>query len=102
MQTSSLLPMIGWLLLRVLQFYIWVLIARMIISWIPLLAPQWRPKGVAASLFEIIYSLTDPPIKALRKVIPPLNLGGISLDLAFMAVFVGTYLLQYAVVQVFF
>lgn len=102
MQTGMLLPTIGWLLLKVLQVYIWILIGRMIISWIPVLAPQWRPKGLVASAFEIIYTLTDPPIKALRKIIPPLNLGGMSLDLAFMAVFVGTYLLQHVVVLVFF
>lgn len=102
MQTGALLPTIGWLLLKVLQVYIYILIARMIISWIPLLAPQWRPKGLIATGFEVIYTLTDPPIKLLRKVIPPLNLGGVSLDLAFMGVFVGTYLLQYAVVALFF
>ena len=92
---------VGLILLRILQFYIYVLIARMIISWIPLLAPQWRPKGIIASLFEIMYTLTDPPIKALRKIIPPLNLGGLSLDLAFMAVFIGCYVLQNLVIAFF-
>lgn len=92
---------VGFVLLKLLQVYIYVLIARMIISWIPMLAPQWRPKGIVASLFEIIYTLTDPPIKALRKIIPPLNLGGLSLDLAFMVVFIGCYVLQSVVIAVF-
>ena len=74
----------------------------MIISWIPIFAPQWRPKGLLASLFEVIYTLTDPPIKALRKVIPPLNLGGVSLDLAFIAVFILIYILQRVVIEVFY
>ncbi len=64
-------------------------------------APQWRPKGLIASLFEIIYTLTDPPIKALRKVIPPLNLGGMSLDLAFMAVIVLIVVAQRVILAVF-
>lgn len=93
---------VGWLLFLLLQVYIWLLIARMIISWIPMFAPQWRPKGLLASLFEVIYTLTDPPIKALRKVIPPLNLGGVSLDLAFIAVFILIYILQRVVIAVFY
>lgn len=60
----------GWLLYMLLQVYIWLLLARMIISWIPMFAPRWRPRGILASLFEIIYTLTDPPIRALRKIIP--------------------------------
>ena len=54
-----------------------------------------------ASVFEIVYTLTDPPIKALRKLIPPLNLGGVSLDLAFMAVLILIVVLQRVVIAVF-
>lgn len=93
---------IGWIVLMALQIYIWILLVRMIISWVPMFAPQWRPKGLVASLFEIVYTLTDPPIKAFRKVIPPLNLGGVSLDLAFMAVFVAILVLQRVVIAFFY
>lgn len=92
---------VGWVLYMALQIYIWVLLGRMLISWIPMFAPQWRPKGLIASLFEIVYTLTDPPIKALRKVIPPLNLGGMSLDLAFMAVIVLIVVAQRVILAVF-
>lgn len=92
---------VGWALYMALQVYIYVLLARMLISWIPMFAPQWRPKGLIASLFEIVYTLTDPPIKALRKVIPPLNLGGVSLDLAFMAVIVLIVVAQRIILSVF-
>lgn len=91
----------GWVLFMALQTYFYLLIARMVISWIPVLAPSWRPRGFVASIFEIVYTLTDPPIKALRRVIPPLDLGGISLDLAFMAVLVIIYALQRLVVIFF-
>lgn len=93
---------IGWILYMVLQVYIYILLGRMIISWIPMFAPQWRPKGIIASLFEIVYTLTDPPIKALRKVIPPLHLGGMSLDLAFMVVLVLIMVLQRLIIGFFF
>ena len=92
---------VGSMLFWVLQFYTWILLARMIISWVPMFAPQWRPKGLVASAFEIVYTLTDPPIKALRKLIPPLNLGGVSLDLAFMAVLILIVVLQRVVITVF-
>ncbi len=92
---------VGYVVYMALQIYIWVLLGRMLISWIPMFAPQWRPKGLIASLFEIIYTLTDPPIKALRKVIPPLNLGGMSLDLAFMAVIVLIVVAQRVILAVF-
>ncbi len=89
---------LAWLLFLACQLYIWVLIARMIISWIPLIVPHWRPGRLVASVFEIIYTLTDPPINFLRRFIPPLNLGGVSLDLAFMAVFVLIYMIQRIIV----
>ena len=37
-------------------------------------------------LLEVVYSITDPPIKALRRVIPPLRLGNVALDLSFLIV----------------
>ncbi|EPH02623.1 hypothetical protein HMPREF1531_01931 [Propionibacterium sp. oral taxon 192 str. F0372] len=92
---------IGFLLATALQIYIYLLIARMIISWVPALVPQWRPTGGVASVFEVVYTVTDPPIKMLRRVIPPLDLGGVSLDLAFMAVFVLVYVLQTLVHNLF-
>ena len=44
-------------------------------------------------MLEVCYSITDPPIKALRKVVPPLRLGSVALDLSFLIVFFGAYLL---------
>ena len=94
--------LIGIGLIRLLGLYLYILIARMIISWIPFIAPTWRPPRVLAVIFELVYSLTDPPIRACRKFIPPLNLGTVSLDLGFMVVFFGVYLLQRVVAIIFF
>lgn len=64
-------------------------------------APQSAPEGSGGLGLRDRLHLTDPPIKALRKVIPPLNLGGVSLDLAFMAVLILIVVLQRVVIAVF-
>ncbi len=79
--------MIGSVLALVLWLYLLVLIGRIIFDWIQVFAREWRPRGVVLVLAELIYSLTDPPLRALRKVIPPLNLGQFRLDLGFMVLF---------------
>ena len=67
-----------------LDLYFVVLIARLVFDWIQLFAREWRPKGPILVVAEFVYTLTDPPLKAIRKVVPPLRLGGIALDLAFI------------------
>ncbi len=76
----------------VLIFFV-LLIGRLVVDWIQVLARDWRPHGVTLIIAEAIYSATDPPLKALRRVVPPLRLGQIQLDLAFMILFFVTFLL---------
>ncbi|OUZ09538.1 YggT family protein [Aeromicrobium sp. PE09-221] len=66
----------------VLQVAIWLVIARFVVDWIQVLARQWRPSGFVAVICEVIYTVTDPPLRALRKVIPPIRLGQVMLDLS--------------------
>lgn len=68
----------------VLYVYFLILIGRLILDWIQVFARQWRPQGVILIVAEAIYTATDPPLKAIRRVIPPLRLGGVALDLAFL------------------
>jgi YggT family protein len=63
------------------------LIVRMIFDWVQMFSRDWRPRGVVLVAAEAVYSTTDPPLRALRRVIPPLRIGGIQLDLAFMVLF---------------
>jgi YggT family protein len=56
-------------------------------------ARQWQPTGPLLVVLEVVYSVTDPPIKALRKVIPPLRLGNFALDLSFLLVLVIAWVL---------
>ena len=73
----------------VLWLYLLVLIARRVFDIVQMLARDWQPKGFLLIVAEIIYTLTDPPLRALRKVIPPLRLGQIQFDLAFLVLFIG-------------
>ena len=85
-------PVIG-LLVWLINVYIMVLIGRLIIDWIQVFARDWRPRGVLAVLCEAVYTVTDPPLRALRRVIPPIRLGGVALDLSFIVLIIGLWLL---------
>ena len=85
-------PVIG-LLVWLINVYIMVLIGRLIIDWIQVFARDWRPRGVLAVICEAVYTVTDPPLRALRRVIPPIRLGGVALDLSFIVLIIGLSLL---------
>ena len=57
-------------------------------------ARSWRPVGVTAVGLEVVYTITDPPIRALRRVIPPLRLGAISLDLSVLVLFIAIFIVR--------
>ncbi|NTW39486.1 MAG: YggT family protein [Cellulomonadaceae bacterium] len=59
---------------------------RLVLDWVQVFARDWRPKGVALVIAEVTYTVTDPPLRAVRRVIPPLTLGTVRLDLAFLIV----------------
>ena len=65
-----------------LWIYIILILARVALEWTRQFARKWRPVGAAAVGAELVYSLTDPPIKLLRRFVPPLQLGTVSLDLS--------------------
>ena len=78
----------------VLLVFLILLFARFVVDWVMVLARSWRPSGLVAAGLEVVYSTTDPPLKAVRKVIPPLNLGSIRLDLGFMVLLIAVVLLR--------
>ena len=84
-----------WLIVYVvLTVFLVLLFARFVVDWVMVLARSWRPAGVVAAGLEVVYSTTDPPLKAVRRVIPPLNLGTIRLDLGFMVVLIAVVILR--------
>ena len=72
----------------VLTVFLVLLFLRLIFEYVFLLARSFRPTGLVAMLLELIYTGTDPPLKLLRRVLPPLRIGGVSLDLAFLVLFI--------------
>ncbi|MBU1251950.1 MAG: YggT family protein [Actinobacteria bacterium] len=61
---------------------------RFVLDWIQALNRGWRPQGAVVILAEVVYTITDPPIRLVRRVIPPLQIGSIRLDLAWTIVLI--------------
>ncbi|OIQ76115.1 YGGT family protein [mine drainage metagenome] len=70
-----------------LWLYLLALIGRLIFEYVQQFSRSWRPRGVLLVFVSTIYALTDPPLKFLRRLIPPLRMGGVSLDLSFLVLF---------------
>ncbi|BDR53304.1 hemolysin [Bombiscardovia nodaiensis] len=90
---ALLATIINWLI----DAYIIVLFARMIIDWVLILAPRWYPHGFVGWLVSIVYQLTESPLRWLRRYIPPLPLGRIQLDVSFVVLWFALIVLQVVV-----
>lgn len=91
---------IGQVLYLVLYFLLLLLIVRLTLTYVLQYARRWRPgRGAAASL-ELVWTVTDPPLHALRRVIPPLRIGTVSIDIAFLALLLILYVLMRVVAGV--
>nr|WP_202889879.1 YggT family protein [Actinopolymorpha rutila] len=85
----------------VLWIFLVLLFVRLVVDWVQFFARSWEPHGFLLVILEGVYTVTDPPLKALRKVIPPLRLGGFALDLSFLLLIVIIYVLQALVLAIF-
>ena len=86
----SFVFLILWIVIGIFLGCLWI---RFIVDWVQVFARSWSPRGALLVVLEAVYSVTDPPIKALRRVIPPLRIGNFALDLSFLIVLIATYLL---------
>jgi YggT family protein len=68
--------------------------ARFVFDWVQVLNPAFRPRGPVLVVAELSYTITDPPIRAVRRVIPPLQLGAVRLDLAWTIVLIALLILM--------
>lgn len=84
---------IGQIIEGLLWFFLVMLWVRFVFDWVQVFARSWSPSGPLLVVLELVYSVTDPPIKALRRIIPPLRLGAIALDVSFLLVMILTYVL---------
>jgi len=92
---------VGQVLHGLLWGFIALLWVRFIVDWVQVFARQWEPRGPLLVALEGVYSATDPPIVALRRVIPPLRIGSVALDLSFLLVMVAAWLLLNVIATIF-
>lgn len=72
-------------ILGFILFTFWLLlIARVVIEWIRSFSRDWRPTGITVVILEVIMSITDPPVKLLRRLIPQITIGAVRLDLSIL------------------
>ena len=79
--------MTPWLGALVVVLFLIFLLARAVLDWVQFFARDWRPKGVSLVVAEAVYTVTDPPLRLLRRLIPPLRLGTVAIDVAYMVLF---------------
>lgn len=89
---------LGLVLYSILQLFIVALIARLILDYVQMFARNWQPKGIALLFAEFVFTVTEKPLAFVRRFVPPLRVGSISIDLAFILLFFGVQLLMRVVV----
>lgn len=81
------------LLKIVLQLFVFALFGRLILDYVRIFAPNWRPRGIILAIAEAIYAITDPVMRFVRRFIPPLRLGPVAIDLSFIVIFIAVQML---------
>ncbi len=92
---------VGDILSAALWIYFLLLIFRLIMDFVFQFARSYEPRGPMLVALEVTYTLTDPPLKLIRRFIPPLRIGGIAIDLAFLILIIIVSVLQRVVAGVF-
>jgi YggT family protein len=82
----------------VLWIYLLILIGRMIFTWVQTFSRSWTPTGFLLVIAETVFTLTDPPLRFLRRYIRPLRIGSVALDLSFMVLFFAVLIMVNVVV----
>src|SRR5215204_6256176 len=82
---------VGSILYYLVFIFIALLWIRFIVDWVQVFARSWEPHGVLLVLLEIVYSITDPPIKTLGRIVKPIRIGNFALDLSFILVMILAY-----------
>lgn len=87
------MPVVGQVIEGVLWTFIALMMVRFVVDWVQVFARSWAPTGPILVGLEVVYTVTDPPIRTARRVIPSIRLGGMALDLGFIAVLLLAYVL---------
>lgn len=81
-----MISLVAGILYAALLIYLLIMWVRFILDIVQTVNRQWRPKGFALVLSEVAYLLTDPPIRIVRRLVPPIRAGGMALDFAWSIV----------------
>jgi YggT family protein len=91
--------LIGQIAYLVLYFFLLTLLGRFVMSAVLAYGRRWHPRRAAAAALEVVWSVTDPPLKQLRRVIPPLRIGTVSVDLSALVLLLILYVLMTVVTR---
>lgn len=80
---------VGATLVSLIQILLYLLLARIVIDYIMMFSRSWQPRGLVLAFVDVVFRLTDPPLRFVRRFIPPLRIGQISLDIGFIVLFIG-------------
>lgn len=90
----------GQILATVLWLYWLVFIVRLVLDLVLAFARGWRPRGLLLVVAEAVFTVTDPPLRLVRRIIPPLRIGGMQFDLAFLIVLIALQLMVNAALAI--
>ncbi len=80
-------------LIHIIQIFRFFLLMRLILEYVQVFSRSWQPRGILLFLAELVFTVTDPIMKPARRIIPPLRLGAVSLDLSYIVIYFVTNLL---------
>lgn len=90
----EILRLVAAILNFALLLYLFTLFGRLVLDWVPIFNRSWRPRGAGLVAAEVVYTITDPPIKFFRKFIPPLRAGAIAIDFGFALTMLCVFILM--------
>ncbi|QTH59075.1 YggT family protein [Corynebacterium hindlerae] len=91
---------ITYILALLLKIYLDLLIVRIVIEMIQSFSRQFRPPRWFALIAEPIFMVTDPPVKAVRKLVPPIQMGGVAMDVSILLLFLIIQVLLFIVLTI--
>jgi YggT family protein len=95
--TFALISLLATIAYYLLFIFFLLMIGRFVLDFVRNFSRQFRPRGVGLVLAETLYTVTDPPLRAVRKVLPPLRVGDIALDFGFAVVMLGVFVAMNAI-----
>jgi len=84
--TATVFPLALGSILLVLVAFLVFMWARLVFDWVRILQPKWRPRGAGLVIAELSYAVTDPSIKAVRRVVPAIQVGSGRLEFSWSIV----------------